>query len=119
MDNRKNQNASNTSSNLKKNEGFSRCDIFKLASFHRRLGDDCYPLAGGPEFSYHWRFVSTVELRREIKKAVDRLSPERLASLADYDQFLTHPALEQRLAATERAIASGKGINWRKVRSDV
>jgi len=63
--------------------------------------------------------MSTVQLRREIKKAVDRLSPERLASLADYVQFLTRPALEQRLAAAERAIASGKGGNWRKVRSDV
>ena len=63
--------------------------------------------------------MSTVELRREIKKAVDRLPRERLASLADYVHFLTRPPLEQRVAAGERAIAAGKGINWRKVRSDV
>jgi hypothetical protein len=64
--------------------------------------------------------MSTVELRREIKKAVDRLPPERLESLADYVQFLTHPALEHRVMIAEKAIASGKGvINWRKVRSDV
>ena len=62
--------------------------------------------------------MGTVELRREIKKAVDRLPPERLASLADYVHFLTRPPLEQRVAAAERAIAAGKGINWRKVRSD-
>jgi hypothetical protein len=63
--------------------------------------------------------MSTVKLRREIKKAVDQLPPERLASLADYVHFLTSPVLQQRLAAAEKAIASGKGINWRKVRSDV
>jgi hypothetical protein len=63
--------------------------------------------------------MSTVELRRQIKKAVDRLPPERLESLADYVHFLTRPALAQRLAEAEKAIASGKGVNWRKVRSDV
>jgi hypothetical protein len=61
--------------------------------------------------------MSTTELRREIKKAVDRLSPERLASLADYVHFLTRPPLEQRVAAAERAIAAGKGVNWCEVRS--
>ena len=68
---------------------------------------------------YHGATMSTVQLRREIKKAVDRLPPERLVSLADYVQFLTRPSLEKRLAAAEKAIASGKGVNWRNVRSDV
>ena len=63
--------------------------------------------------------MSTVELRREIKKAIDLLPPKRLASLADYVQFLTCPPIEQRVAVAKRAIASGKGVNWRKVRSDV
>ena len=63
--------------------------------------------------------MSSIELRREIKKAVDRLPPERLTSLADYVHFLTRPALEQRLATAEKAVAAGKGLNWRKVRSDV
>ncbi len=63
--------------------------------------------------------MSTVQLRREIKKAVDKLPPQRLASLADYVQFLTRPAIEQRVADAERAIAAGKGANWRKVRADV
>jgi hypothetical protein len=63
--------------------------------------------------------MSTVELHREIKKAVDKMRPARLESLADYVNFLTRPGLDKRLAAAERAIASGKGINWRKVRSDV
>jgi hypothetical protein len=63
--------------------------------------------------------MSTAELRREIKNAVDRLPPKRLESLVDYVNFLTRPTLERRLATAEKAIGSGKGVNWRKVRSDV
>ena len=63
--------------------------------------------------------MSIVELRREIKKAVDQLPPERLASLADYVQFLCRPPLAQRLRDAEKAIAAKKGVAWRKVRSDV
>ena len=63
--------------------------------------------------------MSATALRREIKKAVDKLPPARLESLADYVDFLTRPALSKRLAMAEKAIASGKGIEWRKVRSDV
>ena len=63
--------------------------------------------------------MSTVELRRRIKKQIDRLPPKRLASLADYVSYLTRPPLSERLAAAEKAIAAGKGTNWRKVRSDV
>jgi hypothetical protein len=63
--------------------------------------------------------MSTVELRREIKKAMDRLPPARLESLIDYVHFLTRPELDRRLVVAEKAIASGKGVNWRKVRSDV
>jgi hypothetical protein len=63
--------------------------------------------------------MKPLRLRREIKKAVDLLPPERLESLADYVSFLTRPPLEKRLDSAEKAIASGKGLNWRKVRSDV
>ena len=63
--------------------------------------------------------MSTVKLRAEIKKAVDRLEPNRLASLADYVSFLTRPSLTTRITTAEKAIAKGKGTNWRKVRSDV
>ena len=63
--------------------------------------------------------MSTVELRRKIKKAVDKLPPKRLESLADYVQFLNRPPLMERLAAAQKAIAAGKGVNWRRVRSDV
>src|SRR5207247_1330361 len=62
--------------------------------------------------------MSTVELRRKIKKQIDRLPPKRLESLADYVAYLARAPLAQRLAAAEKAIASGKGVNWRKVRSD-
>ncbi len=60
-----------------------------------------------------------VELRRKIKSTIDRLPPKRLESLADYVQFLNRPPITERLTAAEKAIASGKGVNWRKVRSDV
>ena len=63
--------------------------------------------------------MSTVELRRRIKKEIDRLPPKRLASLAEYVQFLNRPPLADRLAAAEKAVASGKGISWRKMRADV
>ena len=63
--------------------------------------------------------MSTTELRRTIKKAIDNLPPKRLESLADYVAFLTRPPITQRLAAAEKALAYGKGVNWRKVRSDV
>ncbi len=63
--------------------------------------------------------MSTLKLRREIKKAIDMLPAERLRSLADYVEFLTRPSLAQRLQDAEKAIASGQGVNWRKVRSDV
>ena len=63
--------------------------------------------------------MSTVELRREIKKAVDRLPTERLLSLADYVDFLNRPPLVRRVKAAEKESAAGKGVNWRKVRSDV
>ena len=63
--------------------------------------------------------MRTVELRRKIKKAVDQLPPKRLGSLSDYVQFLNRPPLTARLAAAQKAIAAGKGVNWRKARSDV
>jgi hypothetical protein len=63
--------------------------------------------------------MSTAELRRKIKTAVDRLPPKRLASLADYIRFLDRPPLADRVRAAEKSIASGKGVNWRKVRFDV
>jgi hypothetical protein len=63
--------------------------------------------------------MSTLQLRRAIKKAVDQVPPERLPSLADFVQFLNQTPLRERLRNAEIAIASGKGTPWRKVRSDV
>lgn len=63
--------------------------------------------------------MSTVGLRRKIKKAIDRLPPKRLESVADYVAFLDRPPIGQRLAAAEKAVAAGKGVHWRKVRKDV
>jgi hypothetical protein len=58
--------------------------------------------------------MTAVALRRKIKKEIDRLPRELLESLADYVQFLNRPPLADRIAAMEKAISSGKGVNWRK-----
>ena len=58
-------------------------------------------------------------LRREIKKAIDRLPADRLSSLADYVAFLDRPTLRQRVDQAERDFKAEKGVNWREVRSDV
>jgi hypothetical protein len=58
-------------------------------------------------------------LRREIKKAIDRLPADRLSSLADYVAFLDRPTLRQRIEKAERDLKAGKGVGWREVRDDV
>lgn len=63
--------------------------------------------------------MSATKIRREIKKVIDRLPPKQLESLADYVHFLNRPTVSQRIATAEKAIAEGKTVNWRKVRSDV
>jgi len=63
--------------------------------------------------------MSTIELRKRLKKQIDRIPPARLASLVEYVQFLSSPPLTERLVVAEKAIAAGKGVNWRSVRNDV
>ena len=63
--------------------------------------------------------MSTVELRRRIKRVIDRLPPQRLESVADYVAFLDRPPIVSLIATAEKALAAGKGIDWRKVRKDV
>lgn len=63
--------------------------------------------------------MTTADLRKEIKKVIDHLPPDRLASLADYVHFLERPSLSQRLATAQKAVAAKKGVNWRDVRADV
>ena len=62
--------------------------------------------------------MTTSELRKELKKTIDRLPPERLASLADYVHFLERPSLEDRIRESERQISKGNGTPWREVRAD-
>jgi hypothetical protein len=63
--------------------------------------------------------MTAAGLRREIKKAIDRLPVDRLASLADYIAFLDQPSLGERIKVADRDLKANKGINWRKVRDDV
>ncbi len=58
-------------------------------------------------------------LRRELKKAIDRLPVDRLPSVADYIAFLIHPTLRQQIDKAERDLKANKGVNWRQVRDDV
>jgi hypothetical protein len=63
--------------------------------------------------------MTTHELRREIKKTIDRLPAKLLQSLADYVRLLDRVPIEQRIKEAEEAFAAGKGVNWRTVRRDV
>ena len=58
-------------------------------------------------------------LRRDIKKAIDRLPVDRLPSVADYIAFLDRPTLGQQIEKSERDLKANKGVNWREVRGDV
>ncbi len=63
--------------------------------------------------------MSQTQVRREIKKAIDELPSDRLASLADYIAFLNRPTLRQQIEKAEADLKANKGVNWRKVRNDV
>jgi hypothetical protein len=73
--------------------------------------------------------MSTVQLRRKIKKQIDTLQPERLQSAADYISFLgekqngkklsTDPRIfrmRQRIREADEAEAAGKLIPLEKLR---
>ena len=63
--------------------------------------------------------MSNAALRREIKKAVDSLSDDRLGTVADYIAFVNRPTLKQRIEKAEEEFKAKKGIDWRKMRDDV
>jgi hypothetical protein len=63
--------------------------------------------------------MSANALRRELKKAIDRLPPERLETVADFIAFVNRPTLKQRVQKAEEEFKANKGTNWRKVRDDV
>ena len=55
------------------------------------MGNRLLAIAQRQNPRYH-QIMSTVKLRRKIKKAIDQLPPKRLESLADYVEFLNkHP----------------------------
>ncbi len=63
--------------------------------------------------------MSSIELRREIKKAVDRIPPARSGRLRTTSNFSYAQRSARRLSEAEKAIKSGNGGPWRKVRQDV
>ena len=62
--------------------------------------------------------MTQAQIRREIKKAVDQLPVDRLASLADYIAFLNRPTLRQQVDKAEAELKANRGVSWRKVRDD-
>jgi hypothetical protein len=58
-------------------------------------------------------------LRRELKKALDQLPPDRLSSVADFIAFLNRPTFGEQIEKAERELKAKKGVAWRKVRKDV
>lgn len=63
--------------------------------------------------------MTTGQLRKHIQKAVKAVPPDRLATLAEYVDFLSRTPLRKQIAKSERDLAAGKGVNWRTVRNDV
>jgi hypothetical protein len=55
--------------------------------------------------------MSETTLRRQIKRAVNRLPRDRLASLADFVAFLSPPTLPEQIERAERELKAGKGFN--------
>lgn len=58
-------------------------------------------------------------LRRQLKKALDRLPVDQLSSVADLIASLTRPTLVRQIENAERDLAANKGVNWRTIRGDV
>jgi hypothetical protein len=73
--------------------------------------------------------VSTKVLRSKVKRTVDRLSDDKLLTVADFVNYLAGPRnqedldtllkiarMQRRLAKAEREFQQGKGVEWRKLR---
>jgi hypothetical protein len=76
--------------------------------------------------------MSTAELRIHAKQMIEALPPAQLKVAATFLAFLDAPKskaaarglsaaakLRQRIKVAEKDIAAGRGVDWRKVRSDV
>ncbi len=80
----------------------------------------------------HSTGMTARELRRELKRRIDRLSEERLAVADDFLAYVEEresdeataelvriPGLVDELKEAEEDIAEGKTVSWREVRQDV
>lgn len=76
--------------------------------------------------------LKTADLRREARRRLTRLSPERLQVAADFLAYLEErehndatlelvriPGFDRAMKKAEKEIDEGRTINWRRVRSDV
>jgi hypothetical protein len=63
--------------------------------------------------------MSVKELRKTIKKIVDRLPEGQLASLSDIVAAMDRPPIMARIRKAEKDFRAGRGKNWREIRGDV
>ena len=76
--------------------------------------------------------MNAVELNRQIKEYIDRLSPERLQVAADFlayladkeseeatKELLAIPGFVEAFERGKKNITEGKVKNWREIRDDV
>ena len=76
--------------------------------------------------------MSGRELRRQAKKRIESLSPERLQIAIDFvsyleeresneatDELLRIPGFREALDEVEKGVTKGRLTDWRKIRKDV
>ena len=77
--------------------------------------------------------MSITDLRKQAKKKLDALAPDKLRSAVDYIDFLSkqpanssltrllksRPPIGKRIKEAQGDVAAGRVVNWRDVRDDV
>ena len=63
--------------------------------------------------------ASTTTLKRRIKRAIDQVPSDKLKSLEDFVTFLSIRPLAERIAESERSIAAGKAVPWKRLKRAV
>ncbi|HVT88136.1 MAG TPA: hypothetical protein VHD56_04730 [Tepidisphaeraceae bacterium] len=75
--------------------------------------------------------MSSAVLRNRVKRVVDGLPDDKLLTVADFVNYVTQrpngelddllkiARMQSRINKAEKDFASGKGVNWRRVRRNV
>jgi hypothetical protein len=57
--------------------------------------------------------MSTAALKKQVKKAIDRLPVDHLESVRDFVAFLSRPSVEERIEQARKDHKRGKSVPWR------